>query len=751
MAYSATIIPKVSTWRNWIGSLNITSDPNPLGTTKKERSMRNKQALISAALLEAIWSSRKKDMIDLITPFILYAVAKKTSPGEAVDTKVVQKYVQEHYAYPDLPESIVKSALSRNPLSAFERREKLFYLKKPIDDEINRMNQRERECNDNISLIGNKLSSYLVSHCRKNKAVSIEDATNKLHMFFARYGLEIGTDTLDGVEIKPNEYEIDYYIARFIFECKDADSQLYSRIIDLVKGYFLRLAIYIQPNNGNIQSASFANTSFVLDTPVLIDLLGYKGTERENSALSLYKMLKRQNATLFYLPNIKQEMINILTAYKYSLIPGNYTEGLKTLEGLNSRSYDTSDVEREILILESKLESIFGIKKREMPAYATKSDHTVDESQVLGEAEIKQYIRDNTAHYTDENLESDVASVMAIHKFRQGIISNNIESSGYVFVTNNADFVQTFNKYYRENVEKETFQLAITVNSLSAITWIKNGEVENLSETALLKNAYCAMQPIPEMLNKLEEVLNKMKDSGQIMPEQVVALRASRVFQNDLWRSSFGDLSAINEYSVGEAQKKYEDTLLKREKEKHDQELEDIGRRHDREVNDIQNEMRKREETHQIEMRTVSEKYAQYIKQRDDEARLNLKKQRESARKKADQEASKAREDWINPRLTMIKIGSWVLVACGICGLVISLVIEGPVWTAILLSIYCLISSVSAYDTVFSRKSVINDWLIKQSYQYETKIREEKLKEYSSLLTVEESIIEEANTDLVGV
>jgi hypothetical protein len=82
--------------------------------------------------------------------------------------------------------------------------------------------------------------------------------------------------------------------------------------------------------------------------------------------------------------------------------------------------------------------------------------------------------------YTDENLESDVASVMAIHKFRQGIISNNIESSGYVFVTNNADFVQTFNKYYRENVEKETFQLAITVNALSAITWIKNGEVENL-------------------------------------------------------------------------------------------------------------------------------------------------------------------------------------------------------------------------------------------------------------------------------
>lgn len=77
--------------------------------------MNNGQALISAAMLEAIWVSRKKDMIDLITPFVLYAVAKQTSPGEQIDTKAVQKAVQENNGYPDLPESIIKAALSRNP------------------------------------------------------------------------------------------------------------------------------------------------------------------------------------------------------------------------------------------------------------------------------------------------------------------------------------------------------------------------------------------------------------------------------------------------------------------------------------------------------------------------------------------------------------------------------------------------------------------------------------------------------------
>lgn len=72
--------------------------------------MNNNQTMISAAMLEAVWQSRKKDMIDLITPFVMYATATLTSPGEKIDTQKVQKYVQENYAYTDMPEVIVKKS-----------------------------------------------------------------------------------------------------------------------------------------------------------------------------------------------------------------------------------------------------------------------------------------------------------------------------------------------------------------------------------------------------------------------------------------------------------------------------------------------------------------------------------------------------------------------------------------------------------------------------------------------------------------
>lgn len=713
--------------------------------------MNEKQAMVSAAMLEAIWSSRKKDMIDLITPFILYAVAKQTSPGEQINTKAVQKYVQENNGYPDLPESIIKAALSRNPRSAIKKENKKFVLAKPLDDEISRMEKRKQECTENIARIGDRLSQYLANHCKSKTSVSQEDAIGRLHSFFARYGLEVGTENLAGVTIKPKEYESDYYIARFIFICKDEQDPLYQSIIDLVKGYFLRLAIYIQPENGNIQAASFANTIFVLDTPVLIDLLGYQGEERKNNVDTLVKMLKRQKAQLCYFSHIKQEVIDILTAYKYALILGTACAGGRTLEGLDLRGFNASDVEREIQLLGSKLESVFNIMEQDLPTYATKTDDSVDEKYVIDEVGIRRYVKENTPHYTEDNLDNDLASVLAVHRLRAGKKSRNIEDCHFLFVTNNIGFIHAFNKYYRENVDKDTFQLAISVNSLSAIAWIKCGEVNHLSETELLKNAYCAMQPIPEIMDKLEEVFFKLKESGKIQSEQVVALRASRVFQNDLWINSFGDLEAINESSVQRAQRKYQETLIAKEAEKHKKELQEIGQQHALEIELIQKKMHIKEKTYIKEIEDNSKKHCEYIRKRDEADRQKERMQNEEIRRQADEFARNARDEWIKPRIKIIDM--MLKVFCGIClvGLCFSISFDKPLWVSILLLAFLVISGVSVYDTVHSRKAFIFNCLTKMSYNYETRVREEKIAEYRNLLQSRDGTSEDNTAQSIGL
>ena len=146
--------------------------------------MNNNQTMISAAMLEAVWQSRKKDMIDLITPFVMYATATLTSPGEKVDTQKVQNYVQHNFAYTDMPEVIIKKVFARKPYSSIERRNHNYYLVSPIDSEISQMDSRRKDCERYLHVLGEKLSVYLNAHCKRAGNFTDSRAINCLHTFF---------------------------------------------------------------------------------------------------------------------------------------------------------------------------------------------------------------------------------------------------------------------------------------------------------------------------------------------------------------------------------------------------------------------------------------------------------------------------------------------------------------------------------------------------------------------------------------
>lgn len=52
--------------------------------------MDGNQAIISAAMLEATWESRKKDMLDLVAPFVMYATATLASVDKGIHNKTTK-------------------------------------------------------------------------------------------------------------------------------------------------------------------------------------------------------------------------------------------------------------------------------------------------------------------------------------------------------------------------------------------------------------------------------------------------------------------------------------------------------------------------------------------------------------------------------------------------------------------------------------------------------------------------------------
>ena len=656
--------------------------------------MQNQSALTGTVLLEAYWSSRRKDMIDLITPFIHYAVAKITSVGACVDIQKVTNMIRQEFGYTDLPEAVLYKAFSRDK-EHFERRNRKYYLKKSLDFQAERFSQRKRECAEKIDSIGQSLFEYLQAHCKRERIISKEQSIELLQSFFSGFALQVGLETLDSEDFSYNYDEANYYIAKYIFEKKKTDENEYSSILDLTKGYFLRAAIYLQVENANIKAASYKDTMIYYDTPVLLQLLGYQSKQETDSANTLHNLLKKQGAKFYYFEQNEREIMSILTAYQYSLIGEQRSS--RTLEGLDANGYDFDGVTRLKNTFSSLLESEFGIKLSTVPEYPVTADGFVDVNKIdISETDAIEYVRSHTKHYTEENLKSDVTSAIGIHRIRNGAISKEIERCKAIFVTTNTDFTNAFNSFYRDTIGKDRVMPVITSFDLSAIAWVKGGAISSdIPERQLLTNAYTAMQPAPEIIEKCRQVLGQLEREGSISKEDAILLRADRVTQRELWIEYFPTVESIDS--------KYIERLQQRQKEKL--------------IGDARS--------------AISNEYE--LKQKTE----TLQKKKE-AKERAYNYANNKRKSFVGILKTVFVVVFGIIAVACIVGMLRSL---SSIPKSIFLIAFAGISVVSIIDTLTSHGRLINKWIEKQGNQYETVVYEKKLNEYLQLL---QSITEQA-------
>lgn len=658
--------------------------------------MNNKTALTGTVLLEAYWATRKKDMLDLIAPFVQYGVAKTTTIGERIDVSKVTQIIRNDFGYSDIPESAVIKVINRDQ-DHFRKSNKNYYLHASLDDQVERLTHRKIECLSKIDSIGNKLFEYLRMHCRKSKITSKEQCVDFLQEFFSLFALQVGLESLEKESISYKNDEINYYIAQYIFEKKAERGSEYETILDLTKGYLLRTAIYLQIDNPNIGAASYKNTSIYYDTPFLIQLLGCQSEKEADSARSLHSSLKKQGAKFYYFPQNERELVSILTAYQYSLI--GQQKSSRTLEGLDSKGYRFEDVNRIKNSFPSILSKEYNIEPHALPAYAVNEMGSVDIDKIdISEKDAMEYVRQHTKHYTDDNLASDVSSALGIHRLRNGISSQSIERCIALFVTTNSDFTKAFNDFYRENVGSNRVMPVITAFDLSAIAWVKGGSVNNdIPERQLLTNSYLALQPSPEIMDRCRSVLTQLEGEGKITEEEAISLRADRVTQRELWIEYFPAVESIDE--------NYIEKLRERQRQ-----------------------------------RLIGETKAELANQYKQESKRGERLRAQEAQQKAKDYALLKRAGFVTCfKVVLIVLFGAIATGC-IVGLIKSL---EPAEKTACLFLFIIVSVLSIIDTLTSRSKLIGKWIEKRANYYETIVYEKKLKEYMSLLNADEVVARE--------
>lgn len=419
-----------------------------------EINIMNRNTIISLAMLYAVWQTKHKDVLDLLRPFVLYAVGTTTKLNDKIDIDAICGCMEKEFGYSSFQPAIVTRVLQRETSDTDNscrkniiKRDGSFYLVNRLDEHNALFAERRTKCKEKSDAVSVALSVYLSKKeaCgRKN--YTQEEAERYLLTFFEARGNSVLTSVDDLRQILSKNNEIEYFIARFILEHNEKRSIYMDYIVELVKGYYVTTALYYQAENPNITTASFKDVTFYLDTGILLAYLGYKSKPQNDSVQELVRNLKHNGAKLACFNYNIEEVDSILTAYKMSKVQGSRGTSSITLEYFDENEYSYSHVESEQRAFADILraDGIVPVDPNSML-----ESHGVDRkiSGLLNDDAIKAGVLSIRPKYNLTTLPEDIQAINAISRVREGKTLRYIEKCKAVFVTKNTVLVSATKKF----------------------------------------------------------------------------------------------------------------------------------------------------------------------------------------------------------------------------------------------------------------------------------------------------------------
>lgn len=506
-------------------------------------SMKQNNALISTALLSAIFDEKKQDNISLLIPFIIKIIYENPQiQEEEIGNKMV-----ELFAFYNFPRAIVRIIINRlRKQGIVNREDNRLIFKKNITNVVENFDKRMEKAKKGIDEIIRSMMEYFKAEA--NLKMSYLDCRNSLAIFLDKNGYLLYEDINNSTRIK-NKDKVQYHIGLFIKKHKQQEDIIYKNLVDIIEGSLLANAIYVNIENDN--KNNLENLTCYFDTPFMLRVLEFKDPKDNKSALELVELLKEQKVKIKCFKHNYDEIENILEEFIRNY--GKLQE--KTLENLVIKNYSETEL-RGILTSLEELFKELNIEITDIPDYKKEEyKHVIDEKKLQENLERL---------YSDEKkniriIENDVASISAIMRIRKGKEYRKMEECPAIFVTTNNDIRRETNHLL--NLD-EIFKISPVISDidLTAVLWLKSLSThKNIPELKLTENALAALKPTTSIKNRFNESVQKLKSNKtQITTTQLHNLLCSNYYSENLMDAINGDLNKINPNLI---LKTYESTL----------------------------------------------------------------------------------------------------------------------------------------------------------------------------------------------
>lgn len=532
---------------------------------KMRLNIMNRNTIISLAMLYALWQSRRQDLLDLIQPFILYAIGTTTNVGDKIDVEKISKCMEEEFGYHSFQTAVVRRILVRETsFKIIEAERKIkkknnsFYLISDLSSHIETFSAKRTNCKAHVDLVTKELANFLNLKEVNNRTNYTQEETEMfLLSFFERQGSAIVKSVEDLQQITAKNNEIDFFIGKFILAEHNKNSVLMDIIVELVKGYFVTTAIYLQAENPNITTASFKDVTFYLDTRLLLAFLGYKTKQENDSVQEMINSLKRSGAKLACFSYNIEEVNSILEAYKQSIISKFKRISTITLEYFDEKGYTSTHVEAAQRKFKQRLE-MAGIK-----SYFP--DEVLEEHKLSGkmakglldDAQLQSILCSLKPNYNVTTLPDDLAAINTVSRVRKGKLYAHIEECKAVFVTTNFLLVSATKQYLKDVKCNVGFPLVITGEDLCVLAWLKDFEQNNkLPQMRLLENVLAAITPTRDLMETYFSHLDNLEQQGVIEEDEAALLRVDTFARNELMELTYGEKDYLSSTVIDKIREK---------------------------------------------------------------------------------------------------------------------------------------------------------------------------------------------------
>lgn len=519
------------------------------------------KTITSLAILKVNWDKNHKDYIENFVPFMTHLI--KVIGYSKIDVNKLRQDFMTEYGInlPYHPAITILNRLKQHGYIVNENNKFIPLEEKIIEDDFAEVS------NSQSRKIKQILNEFIAFYDEVNDANITMNVAEEIFISFLKdHDLNIlfashENGLLPDVEISKLD---SYTMVQFIKKISETNDDLFKKLVDISVGHILANTILF--NEFNSYLGEFKNNNYYLDVPIILELIGASGTERQAVYDEFIKNLLNVGIKLYIFNHTYDELLhNLESCLRWIDSPGyDPYKASRTLNYFIVNGFTSSKIESFIAKVPVILKK-YNIEIVDEPSYFDLKDYLIDEEEL--KKKIIDLYKTRDPHFNeiekDYMIQNDVDSISAIYRLRAGKIPRTLEDAGHIFITKNSTLAYASSIFERENIKGFTINTCVTDTFIGTLIWLRTPALMyQINMKKLIADVYAALQPDSKLIRSYLNEIIKLHKEGNISDEEYYLLRSHRVAINMLEEKTLGDPDRFTDKTpeeiLADIKKKYE-------------------------------------------------------------------------------------------------------------------------------------------------------------------------------------------------